>query len=267
MDVVAPNTSQRIEVLILDSSNNEVTGGTVTLKIRRRSDGQYWNGSSFQASSTTVNMTEVSASNDPGRYYYTFATSGLPDDEYFLTADCVRGLNVPQTGNLRTGYVSTIQQIMPMMVEGNGVWTEQEKTDLLKTVKEILKGITDTVSVSTGMKESVEKTLGTEGVNIRQTLLTETEKIVGLVKKLSDDVSCKENGTPQDVVSDLLKTFVATVIESVERQEEKIKGLVTDALKDKDTKKVYESILLMEQILLKTAPTEVLEAITHEDDK
>lgn len=271
-EVIAPNTSQRIEMMLLDASNAEVTGASATIKIRRKSDGKYWNGSSFQTSPTTVAMTELSAANDPGRYYYIFATSGLPDDEYFFTGDANTGTNIPQIGSFRTGYVSTIAQVLPMIqsASDSGVWTVEEKDRLLKAVKEILKSIAESIAVTSGIKETIETAFVTENASTRQALLTETQKVTALVNQLIKDVLCNDNGRAlalefQTKIGALFETFAVSLAETVTKQEDKIRGLVDEVVKDRDPSKIHESILLIEQILLKTTPTEILENINNED--
>lgn len=53
-----------------------VTGAAWTLKIVRLDNGQYWNGSAWQAGVTTVNMTEADSVNLPGQYKYNFTPVG-----------------------------------------------------------------------------------------------------------------------------------------------------------------------------------------------
>lgn len=83
----------------------KVTGSSWTLKIVRQDNGQYWNGSAFQAGVTTVAMTEASAANRPGEYFYDFTPPSLGYVCSILaeTTDA----NVAQklhTGTLAVGY-------------------------------------------------------------------------------------------------------------------------------------------------------------------
>ncbi len=67
----------RIVCMFRDSANAGVSGATVTLAIRKDSDGLWWNGSSWQSSYTTVSMSETNATNLAGCYHYDFRpTSG-----------------------------------------------------------------------------------------------------------------------------------------------------------------------------------------------
>jgi hypothetical protein len=148
--------TEQIEVFILDTDGNPVTGAVPTLLIRRQSDNQVWNGSAFQVASATVNMTEIGAI-DPGKYYYTFDTAGLPDDTYYITADCATGANVPQAGEMKVGgYVDDIDAPISSVITAIGssrggangggfvmggstpdTWNTAEKEESLKLVREL----------------------------------------------------------------------------------------------------------------------------------
>lgn len=67
--------TERISVFAINGQS-KITGAAFTLKICRMDNGQFWNGSSFQAGVTTVNMSEVDAANRPGEYVYNFTPPG-----------------------------------------------------------------------------------------------------------------------------------------------------------------------------------------------
>jgi len=54
-------------------------------------------------------MTEVDVTNDAGKYYYDFNTTGFVDDTYEVRVDCPSGNNSPQIGEIKVGgYVDNI---------------------------------------------------------------------------------------------------------------------------------------------------------------
>lgn len=86
MDRYQTNATVPLFVLAADSSQVGVTGATVTLTLKRLSDGKFWTGAVFQAAAATVSMTEVDATNLPGVYRYDFVSRGLAADSYLWTA-------------------------------------------------------------------------------------------------------------------------------------------------------------------------------------
>jgi hypothetical protein len=101
--------AERIEVLAMDSNGDPVTGlSDVLLSIRRISDGHWldFDDNTFKGSgwvSRQTAMSEVDATNDAGKYYYDFDTSGFADDTYEIRADCASAANFPQFGELKVG--------------------------------------------------------------------------------------------------------------------------------------------------------------------
>lgn len=73
--------TEQIEVFASDGAS-KLTAVSWTLKITRLDNGQYWNGSAWQAGVTTVAMTEPSAANRPGEYLYAFTP---PDSGYICS--------------------------------------------------------------------------------------------------------------------------------------------------------------------------------------
>lgn len=99
------NSTERIVVTALNSSSAGVVGATITLTIRRNSDGHYWNGSVFGASFSSVSMTQTDATNMAGYYHYDFNTNGLADAVYTVRATTVTAgvVNGPWTGEIKIG--------------------------------------------------------------------------------------------------------------------------------------------------------------------
>lgn len=93
----------RIQVYALDSSNAGVTGATVTLSIRRQTDGLYWSGTGY-TTYTGLTMTELDSSNLPGIYYYDFTPQG-PASNFLLnaTTSTATVANGPWAGELKQG--------------------------------------------------------------------------------------------------------------------------------------------------------------------
>lgn len=78
----------RIVVAFRDSSGAYKTGLTVTLRIRRKSDGYYLknDGTWTAAPSTEYTFTETDSTNLPGFYHYDFTLSATVDT-YYVRAD------------------------------------------------------------------------------------------------------------------------------------------------------------------------------------
>lgn len=266
-DVIAPNSSQRIEIILLDSSRAAVTGATVTLKIRRKSDGKYFNGTSFQTLSATVSMSEVSAVNDAGKYYYDFATSGFPDDEYYLTAASASGANVPQVGSFRTGVVPTNAALVPVMAgAGDSVWTKEEKDRVLQQVKKIL-----------SLSEEISNRIGEESASFRENALQESEKILAklsendsLVKNLAKDISyLGKLDVLEAGVRASIEKFSAVLVESMTARFaehlEKISEAVAKLDATEKLQEIQSGVEEVQDIVIRTAPTQVLEELDNED--
>lgn len=105
-----------IRVTALSVAGAGVTGATIALAIRRTSDGQWWNGTAFQAGYTTVNMTEIDSVNWPGEYGYNFDLTGLTGTTYQMRATTATAgvSNDPWSGEFQ-GIVET---------EGSYTWRE-----------------------------------------------------------------------------------------------------------------------------------------------
>ena len=112
MDIYELNATIRLEVWALNSSNAGVTSASVTLAIKRNSDGQWWNGSAFQAGVSSVSMTETDATNFAGLYHYDFVTTGLATATYTCKATTATAAvtNDPWITTVRSGgYVTDIE--------------------------------------------------------------------------------------------------------------------------------------------------------------
>ena len=71
------NTAFTFDISLFDGAAM-VTGATVTGSIQRDSDGQYWTGSAWSASYSTVNLTERTGNVSlEGRYYYTLSSTAI----------------------------------------------------------------------------------------------------------------------------------------------------------------------------------------------
>ncbi len=94
----------RVQVLAVDSSDNGVTGQTVTLSIRNDRDGTWWDGTNFVVSFGTFNMTQTDSTNMPGCYYYEF-TPNITDISISFLADCAGAsvVNEPWVGDVVVG--------------------------------------------------------------------------------------------------------------------------------------------------------------------
>ncbi len=109
--------TERVEILALDADGNPATGLTdVLLSIRRWYNNQWqWKDfadNTFKSSGWTTRqivMTEVSASLEPGVYYYNFDTTGFPDSDYEFWVESNTAANLPGRGELKTGgYVDNL---------------------------------------------------------------------------------------------------------------------------------------------------------------
>lgn len=117
------NINELIRVIALTTAAAGVTGATIALSIRRKSNGQWWNGTAFQAGFTTVTMTEIDAVNWPGHYGYNFDTTGLGSDVYqfFATSADATIANDPWLGELKVGNI----------VESQGSYTLEEALSII----------------------------------------------------------------------------------------------------------------------------------------
>jgi hypothetical protein len=105
VDRVQLGETFRISVVALDAARAGVTAATVTLLIRRDSDGYYWNGTTFQSAATTVTMTETNATNLPGYYHHDFKPPTTDCGyTYRATSASATITNKPFDGQLRVGF-------------------------------------------------------------------------------------------------------------------------------------------------------------------
>lgn len=94
----------RLQVFALDSSGVPVTGATISIRIRRDSDGASWTGSGFVQTLTNLAMVETDSSILPGVYHYDFITTGLSRASYTFYAYAASGVaNSPWPGELTVG--------------------------------------------------------------------------------------------------------------------------------------------------------------------
>lgn len=122
-DIVQSGGTYRLTFLALDSSHNAVTGATVTAKIRRHSDGAYWNGTAFQVTATTVSLSEISAANLPGLYVYSFSTpSALGSDVVttYVSSSTAGVVNDPEIRDLTIGgYINNLDSDLAAIAIGS----------------------------------------------------------------------------------------------------------------------------------------------------
>ena len=123
---IQTDATERLQVLILDGSLDPLTGkADILIAIQRVSNGHWYDfdDDTFKAAGWTTRqtaMTEVSAANAAGEYYYDFDTSAITnaaaDDTYMVRVEQSPGTdaaNVPQTGEVKVGqYVDYIDAAM-----------------------------------------------------------------------------------------------------------------------------------------------------------
>ena len=70
-ETVIIGESVPVEIIVLDNSGDGYTGqaANISLVIQRLSDGYYWTGAAW-GSATTLTITEIDATHQPGRYNY-----------------------------------------------------------------------------------------------------------------------------------------------------------------------------------------------------
>jgi hypothetical protein len=98
--------SHVITVMAHDSTGVGVTGATVQLRMRRVSDGFYFNGTTFAAGVSTLNMSQLDSSNMPGVYTYLFPGAALAEPAtliYAVTCTGVTVANEPWYGQIKVG--------------------------------------------------------------------------------------------------------------------------------------------------------------------
>jgi|SRR3972149_8670003 len=79
-------TNVRLRFLQVNGVGGGLTAQVPDVRIRRRSDGQYWNGVAFQVLAISLPMTEESAVDLPGSYFFDFnqALAGGSPEEYLV---------------------------------------------------------------------------------------------------------------------------------------------------------------------------------------
>lgn len=150
-DRIKSGETERIEILALDSAKAGVTGLTCTVALRRSSDGNYWNGSAWQAGATTANMTETDSSNRPGLYHYAFTPTGTGFAVFiYVTTASATVVNKPWTGQVFVGgYADNIDAtisgiaatILATVAESQGSITVNQ---ILQTLLAACAGVTTT---------------------------------------------------------------------------------------------------------------------------
>jgi hypothetical protein len=122
---IETGATERIESLCMSGALVPITGKTdILLQVRRVSNGQFLDFAdmTFKAAGWTTRrqaMSEVSAANEPGVYFYDLATASITnpvaDDTYELMVVQSPGTdvkNLPQVGEIKTGiWVDSIAAI------------------------------------------------------------------------------------------------------------------------------------------------------------
>lgn len=129
--------TDRIFLFAADSSGAGVTGATVTGNIRRKSDGYYWNGSTFQSGLSTLNFTQLDSTNQPGIYYYDFVAPASLSDILLVYGTSSTGsvTNKPYTGEIKVGGW-LFSDISTVSSTANNIYTI-----LSDTILELVNGI------------------------------------------------------------------------------------------------------------------------------
>lgn len=95
----------RVTCMVRDHTGAGITGDTVTLAIRRDSDGSWWSGSTFQSSYATVTMTETDATNMAGVYHYSLTPPGSDYTcTYYAESASIHVVNSPFVGAFKVGF-------------------------------------------------------------------------------------------------------------------------------------------------------------------
>lgn len=270
--------TERIEAFFLNSSGAGATGGTPTLKIRRRTDNYFFNGTTFQAAVTTVNMTEVSAANDAGKYFYSFNTAGLADDDYFITASLASGVNSPQFGELKVGgyvnfidlAISTVRLSIPLFNtagknSAESVWTKKEKDEVLKKVRLILDlttkiEATENPAVLEAQKQIKEKIGETAGEVIAVVL----KEVAALAEDQGKSIQALKEIVQSYSESKIIQASQEIGAQLIEKMESQVK-LIEKINAETILSDILKKISLVEQITIKQTPTEILEGIQSEN--
>ena len=104
MDRIQTGEKDRIIVYALNSSSAGVSGATITLSLRRDTDGYWWNGTTFQSAYTTVTMTETDSTNWPGMYHYDFTPPSVDANiSMRATTGTAAVVNDPWVGQVKAG--------------------------------------------------------------------------------------------------------------------------------------------------------------------
>lgn len=101
---VQTGEKDRIYVQAVDATGAGVTGATITVSIRRQSDGYYWSGTGYTTTYTALTMSQLDSTNLPGVYYYDFTPSG-PSANFLLSAttSSTTIANAPWIGEVKAG--------------------------------------------------------------------------------------------------------------------------------------------------------------------
>lgn len=146
----------RVTVMARDSASAGVTGDTITLAIRKDSDGSWWNGTGFQSSYTTVTMTETDSTNLAGVYHYSLTPPGTDFScTYYAEAADVTVVNTPFVGALKVGYwvdnLDVASSSLASSVQVSGILKRLGNVLLDKDIMNLQKVISDGFSKVTNL--------------------------------------------------------------------------------------------------------------------
>lgn len=264
---IQTGATERIEILLLNSSNVEVTGATVTLKIRRKSDNKFWNGTTFQTGVTTVAMTEINASSEPGKYYYSFDTTGLDEDTYYIIADSASGANVPQAGELKVGgYVDYIDRAISeirmgrggfvrSLTTGGGFWTLEEKKDIIEKLKN-LSVVSNDIKLSVDQVLALVTAINTAIVTVKESASTDLAAIQAQGESIKQIVMHNALNEEDKRILESHKDFV---IEIVKSKNDSLLSSLTELLKTVEGLKEHHKTLNESVEAKVTENTEILQ--------
>lgn len=153
MKYVELNTTELIYSLFVDVEGAGITAASPSITIRRN-DGQYYdfNDNAFKSSGWTTRvgtMTEVSAANDAGVYSYSFNTTGMSENTYFIRTSLAAAVNSPQASELSVGYfISDVGEVLtdtsttiPAQISGLNDISTGDVTAAVPTVVDIQNGL------------------------------------------------------------------------------------------------------------------------------
>lgn len=184
----ANGSNVRLRTLIVDGLGSGVTGQVPTVTIRRRSDGLYWGGGVWGSFQSSI-MTEESAGNLPGSYYFDFdhTAAGGEANEYLVrytnsAPPPLRGLDEEQ--HCFRAYASSL---VPERRLGHALADDGVTLRVTLWIEEGGQRVTDYSSISVVVKDgrsSTVITLGTDTTDTADGLFSFETPISAIVRNL-----------------------------------------------------------------------------------